>query len=392
MAKRRGNNEGSIYKRPDGKWRAQVSLNGKRLSYTGNSQKECHEWIRKTRTKIEHGLSFEGDKIKLSEFLDQWLTAISGSRSRNTIRQYRWYVEKKILPHLGDVKLKDLTPDRIQNFYHYLLKEKNLSNHAVHYTHTVLRSALYQAVKLGLIIRNPCTATTPPKPNRSEMQIYDEDQVQVLLNTSLEMEDRFYPLYYLAIHTGMRLGELLGLKWKDLNFEKRSLVVQRQVLFPKGGGYVFSPPKSSSGTRTIILGYQAIQVLQQNFAFVRNLAEAAGEAWQDLDLVFPSNQGTPVTHSNLRREYYKVVSKSGLPKIRFHDLRHTAASLMLNNGIPVLIASRRLGHAKASITMDTYGHMIPSKQEEVAILMDELMSPLDVTNCTIFAPDPKKSS
>ncbi|MFC1936084.1 site-specific integrase [Chloroflexota bacterium] len=181
------------------------------------------------------------------------------------------------------------------------------------------------------------------------------------------------------------LGELLGLMWQDIDWHQRTLLVQRQVQHPKGGGYVFSPPKSNSGNRTIILGQQAIEVLKLHRTEIIEMKNKAGNNWEDLGLVFPSLVGTPITKGNLRRNLKKVLKESDLPKIRFHDLRHTAASLMLNNGIPVLIVSKRLGHSKPSITMDVYGHMIPSKQEEAATLMDELMSPINVTNCTIFA-------
>jgi integrase len=392
MAKRRGNNEGTIFQRSDGKWRAQVYLNGKRLSFTGKTQKECQDWIRRTRIKIEHGLTYSGDKLRLSEYLEEWIVSINSSKASNTIQKYSWTIEKKIVPYLGNIKLRDLGPARIQHFYNFLLTEKKLSHHAVYNVHKVLRTALYQAVKLGLMIRNPCAATTPPRPKTSEMKFFNEHQVQIFLNAAQEIGDRYYPLYFLAIHTGMRLGELLGLKWQDIDFTRRTLLVQRQVLFPKGGGFVFAKPKSKSGVRTIILGQLAIQVLDEQLVKVRKLAEEVGQEWEDQDLVFPSHVGTPVRHCNLRREYYKVTKASGLPRIRFHDLRHTAASLMLNNGIPVIVASRRLGHTKASITMDVYGHMLPNKQEEAAQLMDDLMSPIEVTNCTIFAPKTKRSS
>jgi len=133
-------------------------------------------------------------------------------------------------------------------------------------------------------------------------------------------------------------------------------------------------PKSKSGIRTIIIGKQALEIIKNHKDEQALLKDSAGEEWHDLDLVYPSFVGTPVTASNIRRAFRKLLKVSGLPKIRFHDLRHTAASLMLNHGIPVLIVSKRLGHSKPSITIDVYGHLIPSKQEEAAQLMDDLMS------------------
>ena len=142
----------------------------------------------------------------------------------------------------------------------------------------------------------------------------------------------------------------------------------------KGGGYIFTEVKSKSGNRTIILGKQALEILKVHKREQPILISSAGENWTDEDLVFPSNVGTPVTGSKIRSAMRKLLKASGLPKIRFHDLRHTAASLMLNHGIPVLIVSKRLGHSKPSITIDVYGHIIPSQQEKAAILMDNLMS------------------
>ena len=173
----------------------------------------------------------------------------------------------------------------------------------------------------------------------------------------------------------MRQAELIGLKWDDVDWGKSTIQVKRQVRHFKGGGYTFTRPKSRSGYRTIILGRQALDVLEEHLMAQMELKGALGDEWIDLNIIFASNTGTPITASNLRRGFRRLLKESELPKIRFHDLRHTAASLMLNHGIPVLIASKRLGHSKPSITIDVYGHLLPNKQEEAAELMDNLMSP-----------------
>lgn len=373
MAKRRANNEGSLYKYRD-KWRAQITLNGKRLGFSADTQRECQEWIRLTQTQIDHGLTFDNADMRLEEFLANWLVVVSSSRSRGTTKLYRWTIEKQIIQFIGKIKLKDLRPDQIQSFYDRL-KDEGRSPHAIHVVHKVLRVALNHAVKLGTLGLNPCKGVTSPKPQQAEMKFYDQEQVKEFLTTAETYGDRFYPLYYLAIHTGMRQGELLGLKWEDIDWERRSLKVKRQVRHFKHGEYKFSKPKSKSGSRTIILGLKVVSVLQAHQINQNRLITDVGEDWVDLDLVFASNMGTPVTASNLRRSFRKIINLSGLPKIRFHDLRHTAASLMLNNGIPILVASRRLGHSKPSMTMDVYGHIIPNKEEEAADLMDNLISP-----------------
>jgi integrase len=155
------------------------------------------------------------------------------------------------------VKLKDLKPDRIQRCY-AKMKRDGLSNHAIHCVHKVLNSALAHALKLGTLTRNPCKSTTPPKPKQTEMRIYDESQIQVFLDTALALDDQYYPLYFLAIHTGLRQGELIGPKWVDIDWRRGRLKARRKVTRPRGGGYRFSKPKSRRGNRTITLGRKAL--------------------------------------------------------------------------------------------------------------------------------------
>ena len=386
MAYKRSHNEGTIYKRSNGKWRAQVSIDGRRLSFTAKTKKEGLAWIRETTNQIDRGLTFEGADTTLEEYLSDWLNVVESSRSKGTFSLYRWTVRKRINPYIGHIKLMELRPDRVPRFYHHLHKE-GCSNHAVHVTHKTLRVALNHAIKLGLIGRNPCSGATPPKPKQTEMKFYDDIQVRKLLDTAVAIGDRFYPIYYLAIHTGMRQAELIGLKWEDVDWEHSTIQVKRQVRHFTGGSYTFTKPKSKSGKRTIILGKQALELLDQHKSEQQKMISLSHNGWEDLDLVFPSRVGTPLTASNVRRAFRKLLKESGLPKIRFHDLRHTAASLMLNHGIPVLIASKRLGHSKPSITIDVYGHLMPSKQEEAAELMDNLMSPEDEKTPSKLHPD-----
>lgn len=372
MAKIRARNEGSIYQRANGKWRAQVNIDGRRLSFAAETKKEGLAWILETKNQIDKGVTFEAAGTTLGEFLTEWLGTVSSSGSKGTHFTYGWTVQKRIIPYIGNLNLMELRPDRIQRFYNHLQKE-GLSKHAVAVTHKTLRVAMNHAVKLRLIGRNPCSGTTPPRPEQTEMKFFDDRQVKALLKTARDMRDKFYSLYYLAIHTGMRQSELIGLKWEDIDWNLSTVLVKRQVRHFRGTGYTFLEPKSKSGTRTINLGKQALELLENHKREQELLIRAAGEDWTCLDLVFPSGAGTPLTGSNIRRDFRKLLKVSGLPQIRFHDLRHTAASLMLNHGIPVLIVSKRLGHSKPSITLDTYGHLIPSRQEEAAQLMDNLM-------------------
>lgn len=205
------------HQRPNGKWRAQVSIDGRRLSFTADTKKEGLAWIHETKNQIESGLTFQAASTTLEEFLGEWLTTVSSSSSKGTYFTYTWTVQKRILPYIGNMNLMDLRPDRIQRFYNYLQNE-GLSPHAVAVIHKTLRVAMSHAVKLRLIGRNPCSGTTPPKPEQTEMSFYDDRHVRSLLNTARDIAEKLYPLYYLAIHTGMRQAELIGLKWEDIDW------------------------------------------------------------------------------------------------------------------------------------------------------------------------------
>jgi integrase len=219
------------------------------------------------------------------------------------------------------------------------------------------------------------------------MQFLDESQVGQLLLAA--RGSRMEAIIHLAVSTGMRQMELLGLKWTDLDWVKQTLRIERQLARSDSENVRFSPPKTKLGKRTISLGDQTIQVLQRWNDMQNEERKAAGEKWKEHGLMFTSKVGTPVFYRNLLRDFKLLLQDAGLPDIRFHDLRHTAASLMLNHGIPVIVVSRRLGHAKPSITLDVYGHLIPSMQNEAAQKIDELITPVAISmspGCTETAP------
>ena len=377
MVNKRGQNEGSIYKRENGSWRAQISLHGKRLSYTGKTKRECLDWIRKTKSQIDLGLTFNSSQLTLKKYMNDWLVNIEASIRPNTFKQYQHLTHKRILPFLGRYKLINLRPDIIQNRYNQMIEE-GYGLRTIQITHSVLHRALVQAVKLGLIFRNPDDATSPPKPQKAEMQFYDKEQVQQFLIHTKLSKDRYYPLYHLAISTGMRQGELLALKWSDLDMDQRTLKVQRQFTRAKNGGFELTQPKTQAGRRTIALGFNTLEMLKEHQRDQFQVKLDVGDKWKDLDFIFTTKLGTPFDKYSLLKSFKKASREAGLPVIRFHDLRHTAATLQLNNGVPVILVSNRLGHSKPSVTLDVYGHLIAEKQHEAADLMDEIITPISM--------------
>ncbi len=377
MAKKRGNNEGSIYKRNNGTWRAMVTVQGRRLTYTAKTKGEGQNWVRGMLDEIDNGLTYDNTQVSVEMFMEDWLISIEPSLRYNTFKQYSQVTRQHILPVLGNFQLRDLKPEHIQQLYNQMVKNE-YGLRTVQVVHSVIHRALVHAVKLGSIPRNPDDATTPPKPKTVEMQFLDENQVQQLLITAKARNDRLFALYHLAIATGMRQGELLGLKWSDLEWEQGLLQVQRQLTIKKGGGFEFTAPKTKSGIRRIDLGENTLRILREHRQQQLVQMQMAGETWQENDLIFPSEIGTTSDRDNIRKDFKRLLKEAGLPAIRFHDLRHTGASLLLNNGIPVIIVSRRLGHARPSITLDVYGHLMPGKQKEVAMLMDQLLTPIQI--------------
>ena len=246
----------------------------------------------------------------------------------------------------------------------------------------ISRAFAYQLMRQGEIptVRIGNAARMRREDLLTYMVVLDETQVSQLLVAA--KGSRHEALYHLAVTTGMRMGELFGLRWSDLHWVSGRIYVRRQVQYVPGYGRSFVEPKTRSGRRTIKLGEGVLQALRKHLERQQSEQVAAGERWVDNELIFPSKSGTPMDASNLRLDFTRVLRQAGLPKIRFHDLRHTAASLMLNHGIPVIVVSKILGHSKPSITMDIYGHLYNEMQDEAAQLMDELVTPI----CTQLHP------
>ena len=374
MAKRRTAGEGTICQLPSGSWRAQVSLRGRRLSYTAKNQQAARDWIRKIQAQIEQGLTYDDDQTTLNIFLEGWLATKKSQLRMASIEQYyrmsRFYIE----PELGPIRLKNLSSGRIQEFYDKLSKSGK-GTRTIKVMHCVLRSCLEHAKELGLVGRNPAQYCRVPKSPKVEMSIWDEDQVNKFL--VFIHGHRNENIYYLALATGMRRGELLGLQWKDVDWVKHRLLIRRQCYHPEGGGFIFQEPKTKLGIRSISLGSGIMDRLRAQLANIDLMRQISRDKWQDHDLVFPSTNGKPQGSEVISMEFQKLIKQSGLPHIRLHDCRHTAASIMLSHGIPPVIVAGMLGHSISTLLTD-YAHFIPDMQDEAAQLMDSVTSPIAI--------------
>jgi integrase len=366
--KRRANGEGALFQRKDGRWCARIHVNGQAHYKYARNQRECRDWLLEMRRQIADGLLLDQGKTPLADYLDFWLESIKPSLRPKTWIQYEQITRQHIKPELGRVRLQDLRPDQLQAFYNRRQADK-ASPRTVQLIHAVLHRSLGQAMKWGLMARNPADAVERPRVAKTEMQVLSEEQVQRLLIAATG--DRLEALWHLAIVTGMRMGELLGLRWSDVDWETSEVQIQRQLQRIPGQGLVFAQPKSEKGKRAIAVGNGTLDVLRDHHSR-QDEERSATDQWQSLDLVFPSTIGTPMEPRNLLRKFKFLLKQAGLPEIRFHDLRHTSATLMLKKSVHPKIVQERLGHASINLTLDTYTHVLPHMQGDAAEIMDKL--------------------
>jgi integrase len=372
---RRGKHEGSIYRRRNETWAAQVSIGGKRITYSSRSRAECQQWVRRNLDQIDQGMTFEGRELTLGQYLREWILVKRNAVRAKTAFQYEKLIQLYLDPGLGAMRLQDLNLRVVNLFYQKLIVQGvGVSN--IRYTHRVLHAALEHGVRAGDLGRNAAHGAILPKRPHKEMQILNEQEVGLFLVAA--SGSRYRSLYHLAIVTGMRVSELRGLTWADVDWLRGTITVKRQIQDVPGVGSVVGAPKTHSGTRAILLGETTLNELRGQKRRIE--AEASGyPIWKDNDLLFPSTSGTPFAKTDLQRDFWKLLKVAGVRRIRFHDLRHTAASLMLNHGVPPIVVSKILGHANASITLTIYAHSALDMQTQAAGIMDEIVTPIAVS-------------
>lgn len=363
---------GTIFKTPEGKIRGQYSLEGKRISKTFTNYTDAESWFKDISRRLNLGYGIEKDTMTVEEYLNFWFSRHKEHLRPKTIIQYEDIITRYIIPGIGKKKLVGLSVIGIEDFYAEM-RANGVKDRTRKLSHSVLRCALEKAKKYGYITNNPADSVEIPKYKHKEMKVLDAVEVNQLLTYSHNHPDN--ALYFLAITTGMRMGELFALRWSDINFQSGELYIRRQILFIPGEGNQEGPPKTDSGIRTVELSNGAIDALQRHRDNQELLKVMAGAKWKEQGLVFASSVGTSRNPTNTRKIFNKVLADAGINRIRFHDMRHTAASLLLNAGVPLLKVSKMLGHSKPSTTLDIYAHLIQDKERLAAKTMDKLVSP-----------------
>ncbi len=372
----RGHNEGSVYywKERD-RWVAEISLGpGRRKKFLFKSKAEALKKKNDALRELEQGTLATGPQRKLKDYLEDWIENVYKDNVRiSTYVKYKKGI-KYIVAELGDVWLQKLTPEQVRKLYTKMGKEKSkgglgLSSKTINSTHGVLHLALQNAVLWNYVSKNVCDLVKPPKIVSREGTPLTLEQARKFLEGV--REHRLETLLTVAIVTGMRRGELLALRWSNINFEIKTLLVLHTVDYIPHYGYVETEPKSKSGKRAISLPSFVVDMLKSHKEVVLERQRKQGDKWENRDLVFPDLKGGYSNPGYLVRVFSKLLVKAGVPPMHFHDLRHSAATILLAMGVNMKVIQALLGHSDIAITLRLYAHLLPSMQQDAVEKWEE---------------------
>jgi integrase len=362
-----------ITKRKDGRYMARYTIETpdgpKRMTIYGREYRDVEKQLAAAMGDAARGLVYDVGKLTTGEYLTRWLSdSIRDTVRESTYNSYGRVVNGQLVPRVGRVKLSKLRPDHIRRLYRDML-DAGLATRTVQYAHTLLKRALTQAVVDGLLPRNVADAVKPPQLRREEIQPLSPDQVRALLDAAAESGDRLHTLYTVAVHTGMRPGELLALRWSDVDLEVGTVQINRALSEGK-----FTKPKTARSRRRIKLTAGSVAALRAHRKHQLEERMARAGLWQDHSLVFPSSVGTPKSQRNLNREFKAAAKRAGLPEtVRLYDLRHTCATLLLSRNVHPKYVQELLGHASIALTLDTYSHVIPGMDGGTASAIEDAL-------------------
>lgn len=370
---RRSKGEGAVYRTTDGRFRGSVviphpdGIRSIRRYVSGRSRADVVRRLDELKREGAGGFA-TGETV--GQFLERWVAAVKPRLRAATWREYDRH-RRDYWSLIAKVPLTRLTPAQVESAMAKLL-ERGLSAQTVRHARSTLRRALHDAMRDGLVTRNVAALARPPRLQRREMRALTPAEVDRLLRGTADTTHG--PLFAVAVGSGLRLGELLGLRWSDVDLEARQLTVRRALTRADGGGWTFDEPKTARSRRTVMLPAVAVDGLRRQRARQAEERLAAGAAWQDQDgLVFTDALGRPLQPSAVSHAFRDAAERLGLP-VRLHDLRHTAASLLLAAGVPLKVVSETLGHSSIAITADVYSHVTPDLKREAADAMDRALS------------------
>jgi integrase len=377
VATRRGHGEGSIYKRKvDGKVVGYIAMldmgyvdgRRKRRAIYGKTRKDVSDRLDAEKARLKAGMVATGKSQTVEQYLTTWLNVWAKPKVRPaTFTTYEMYVRRHLIPCLGRIQLDKLTADHVQDMLNR--KGAELSPRSVSHLRAILRTALNRALKTGLVVRNVAALAEPPKVTHEEMHFLTAEQARHLIDLA---DEDHQALYRVALNMGLRRGELLGLRWSDVKFDRNELTVN-YALLTIDGKPVLVEPKTTKSRRTLTMSPSVAEALRSHKARQNAERLRLGDKWIDMDLVFCGAHGLPLDGSALTKGFQRFLMASKLPKIRFHDLRHTCASLLLSRGTPIHDVAAQLGHSTPSLVLTTYGHAMPKAGSQVAATMESVL-------------------
>lgn len=367
MAKKRANGEGTIYRRKDGTWCTQLTIGQKRVTFYGKTWQEVAEKRDRAKNDLRQGTFVEPTKLTVGEWLDTWLDDYKKPRLRQLVwESYEVIVRCHLKPAIGSLPLKDLRPEHLQRLYNEKFAS-GLSPSTLKHIHLVIHGALQQALKNQLVVRNVSEATTLPRGERKDIRALspeEEDRFLEVLG-----EDRLGPAFITLLGTGLRRGELLALRWQDVDLTEGVIHVRRDMVRTKQKGLVFQEPKTAKSRRSIPLPDDVVTALKSHKIRQAQEKLLAGPAYRDNGLVFCTEIGTPIEPRNFNRKFYQLRKKAGIEDVNLHALRHTYATRLLEKGVSLKVVQELLGHSKYDMTANVYSHVSPElKREAVAAL------------------------
>lgn len=366
---------GQIINRGTRKWLVRVYLgevDGKRKYHNktiNGNRKDAERYLHKALLERDTTGFIEPSSESLSAYLDRWLKIVVKQRvTAKTYQSYQDIVNTYIKTGLKDMPLSKLTSERIQDFYNSLL-DKPLSSRTVRYTHSVLRSALSQAVKWNMLHNNPCNFIDLPKQKKQEMKVLTTSEAYKFMEAIVY--SKWKPFFSLLLASGMRPGEALGLKWMDVDFGERRIQVQRALSKTKAG-WKLEDPKTPQSRRSIPIPPSVMGDLQEHKENQESMKKK--DKYNDIGLVFTNDKGEPPDLRSIFVKHFKPLLKQAeLPDIRLYDLRHTCATLLLSAGVNPKIVAERLGHSSITLTLDTYSHVLPTMQIDATEKLENML-------------------
>ena len=350
-------------------------------SISGKTQKEVAQKLKAATAAIDAGTYTAPSKMTVGQWLDIWTADYLGGVKPFTVASYQGHVKNHIRPAMGAIKLEALNPHTIQAFYNKLGQadgdKPGLSPKTIKDIHGIFHKALQQAVAAGYIRTNPADGCILPRADRKQIDPLDENQIQAFL-TAIKGH-RYETLFTVTLFTGMRQGEVLGLMWDCVDFDREIILIDKQLHLEKerGGQYVFAPLKNDKA-RTIAPASWVMQLLKKHRAAQLKQRLLAGPLWEDSGLVFTDDMGHHLATQTVYKDYKKIVASIGCPNKRFHDLRHTYTAVAIGSGDDIKTIQSNLGHATASFTLDVYGHVTDRMKQASAARMDTFIK--DVLN------------